>query len=167
MSNKQKAIFSGNIISAYYFDQDYTTIEILYKIKDETHNYVVEANPDNEDYQALVAEGWDADKLAKGTEQYKREQSLEFNNTIQASVDAILEQTKMSITPEEGMRDISSDMFNIMLEKNTDKDMLFKFKLWALELDDIKKSTKATKTEIRKSKSILEGMAVIAPLILD
>ena len=34
MSNKQKAIFSGNIISAYYFDQDYTTIEILYKIKD-------------------------------------------------------------------------------------------------------------------------------------
>ena len=45
--------------------------------------------------------------------------------------------------------------------------MLFKFKLWALELDDIKKSTKATKTEIRKSKSILEGMAVIAPLILD
>ena len=161
------AIFSKNIITAHFINEDYTIIEILYKVKDDVHSHVVETDPTQLDYKALLDEGWDADKLAKGTEQYKREQSLEFNNTIQASVDAILEQTKMSITPAEGMRDISSDMFNIMLEKNTDKDMLFKFKLWALELDDIKKSTKATKTEIRKSKSILEGMAVIAPLILD
>ena len=43
--------------------------------------------------------------------------------------------------------------------------MLFKFKLWALEVDNIKTGTKALKTEIRKSKSILEGMAIIAPLI--
>ena len=161
MNNKQEAIFSGNIISAYYFDQDYTTIEILYKIKDEIHNYIVEADPDNADYQALVADGWDTDKLAKGTEQYKREQSLEFNNSIQNAVDAILEQTKMSAKPAEGIRDISVDMFNIILEKNTDKDMLFKFKLWALELDNIKTCSKAIKTEIRKSNSILEGMWTI------
>ena len=37
------------------------------------HNYIVEVNPDNVDYQALLAEGWDTDKLAKSTEQYKRE----------------------------------------------------------------------------------------------
>jgi hypothetical protein len=182
MSNKQKAIFSGNIISAYYFDQDYTTIEILYKIKDEIHNYIVEADPDNADYKALLAEGWDVNKLAKSTEQYKKEQSFEFNNAIQTSVDTILQQSKLAIKQEwldEQAKNpdvldirssnpfISGDMFDLILEKNTDKDMLFKFKLWALELNDIKKSTKATKTEIRKSKSILEGMAVISPLILD
>ena len=100
MNNKQEAIFSGNIISAYYFDQDYTTIEILYKIKDEIHNYIVEADPDNADYQALVAEGWDTDKLAKDTEQYKIQQSKEFNDAVQSTVDTMLEQTKLSIKTE-------------------------------------------------------------------
>lgn len=167
MKKKPEAIFSNSIISAYYFDEDYATIEVLYEINDEIHNYIVEVNPDNIDYQALLAEGWDTDKLAKSTEQYKREQSLEFNTAIQTSVDAILEQSKMSIDIAEGARDISSDIFNIILEKNTDKDMLFKFKLWALELDNIKTSTKAVKSEIRKAQSLLAGMTTIAPFIND
>jgi hypothetical protein len=176
------AIFSKNIITAHFINEDYTIIEILYKVKDDVHSHVVETDPTQLDYKALLDEGWDTDKLAESTEQYKREQSFEFNNAIQASVDAILEQSKVAIKQEwldEQAKNpdvldirssnpfISGDMFDLILEKNTDKDMVFKFKLWALELDDIKKSTKATKTEIRKSKSILEGMAVIAPLILD
>jgi hypothetical protein len=161
MKKKPEAIFSNSIISAYYFDEDYATIEVLYEINDEIHNYIVEVNPDNIDYQALLAEGWDTDKLAKSTEQYKREQSLEFNTAIQTSVDAILEQSKMSIDPAEGSRDISSDIFDMILQDN--KDMLFKFKLWALELDNIKTSPKSVKTKIRKCKSIIEGMTVIAP----
>ena len=163
MKKKPEAIFSNSIISAYYFDEDYATIEVLYEISDEIHNYIVEVNPDNVDYQALLAEGWDTDKLAKSTEQYKREQSFEFNNAIQTSVDTILEQSKMSVDSVKGSIDISSDMFDIILQKNTDKDMLFKFKLWALELDNIKSSTKTIKNKIRKSKSIIEGMAIIAP----
>jgi hypothetical protein len=168
MKKKPEAIFSNSIISAYYFDEDYATIEVLYEINDEIHNYIVEVNPDNIDYQALLAEGWDTDKLAKSTEQYKREQSLEFNTAIQTSVDAILEQSKLAIKSEmfdNGARDISGDMFNIILEGNTHKDMLFKFKLWALELDNIKTSTKAVKTKIRKCKSIIEGMTIIAPYV--
>jgi hypothetical protein len=161
MKKKPEAIFSNSIISAYYFDEDYATIEVLYEINDEIHNYIVEVNPDNIDYQALLAEGWDTDKLAKSTEQYKREQSLEFNTAIQTSVDAILEQSKMSIDPAEGSRDISNDIFDMILQDN--KDMLFKFKLWALELDNIKTSPKSVKTKIRKCKSIIEGMTVIAP----
>lgn len=163
MKKKPKSIFSGNIISAYYFDQDYTTIEVLYEINDEIHNYIVEVDPSNIDYQALLGEGWDTDKLAKSTEQYKKDQSANFNNAIQASVDIILEQSKMSVDSVKGSIDISSDMFDIILQKNTDKDMLFKFKLWALELDNIKSSTKTIKNKIRKSKSIIEGMTIIAP----
>lgn len=163
MKKKPEAIFSNSIISAYYFDEDYATIEVLYEINDEIHNYIVEVNPDNIDYQALLAEGWDTDKLAKSTEQYKREQSFEFNNAIQTSVDAILEQSKMSIDIAEGAQDISSDIFDMILQDN--KDMLFKFKLWALELDNIKASPKSVKSEIRKCKSIIEGMSIIAPLI--
>ena len=176
MKKKPEAIFSNSIISAYYFDEDYATIEVLYEISDEIHNYIVEVNPDNVDYQALLAEGWDTDKLAKSTEQYKREQSFEFNNAIQASVDTILEQSKNTIKQEwldelakkpdvldirSSNPFISGDMFDLILENNTDKDMLFKFKLWALELDNIKASNKTIKNEIRKSNSILEGMFII------
>ena len=115
MKKKPEAIFSNSIISAYYFDEDYATIEVLYKINDEIHNYIVEVNPDNIDYQALLAEGWDTDKLAKSTEQYKKDQSANFNNAIQASVDIILEQSKMSVDSVKGSIDISSDIFNIIL----------------------------------------------------
>jgi|TARA_B110000858_G_scaffold193984_1_gene247563 hypothetical protein len=174
------AIFSKNIITAHFINEDYTIIEILYKVKDDVHSHVVETDPTQLDYKALVAEGWDVDKLAKSTEQYKRDQSFEFNNAIQASVDTILEQSKIAIKQEfldEQAKNpdvldtrssnpyLSGDMFDIILRGNTDKDMLFKFKLWALEVDNIKTGTKALKTEIRKSKSILEGMAIIAPLI--
>ena len=180
MKNELKAIFSNNIITAYYFNQDYTTIEILYKIKDEIHNYIIEADPDNPDYKALVAEGWDVDKLAKSTEQYKREQSADFNTAIQNSVNTILEQSKNTIKQEwldeqakkPDVLDIrssnpylSGDMFDLILEGNTDKDMIFKFKLWALELDNIKKSTKAIKSKIRKAQSLFEGISIITPLM--
>ena len=199
MKGKPKSIFSGSIISAYYFDTDYATIEVLYDINDEIHNYILEADPDNPDYKALLAEGWDNEKLAKATEQYKREQSFEFNNAIQASVDTILQQSKLAILEESrvilhkelsdskdimkkeiideqaknpSVLDIRSsnpfltvDMFDIILEGNTNKDMIFKFKLWALELDNIKTSTKAVKTKIRKAKSLFEGISIIAPLM--
>ena len=114
MKNELKAIFSDNIITAYYFNEDYTSIEVLYNIKDKIHSYILEADPNNPDYKALVAEGWDVDKLAKDTEQYKKEQSTDFNNAIQTSVDIILKQTKMSIDPVKSVRDISGDMFNII-----------------------------------------------------
>ena len=182
MKKKPEAIFSNSIISAYYFDEDYATIEVLYEINDEIHNYIVEVNPDNVDYQALLAEGWNTDKLAKSTEQYKREQSFEFNNAIQASVDTILEQSKNTIKQEwldelakkpdvldirSSNPFISGDMFDLILEGNTNKDMIFKFKLWALELDNIKTSPKSVKTKIRKAKSVFEGISIIAPLVVD
>ena len=56
-------------------------------------------------------------------------------------------------------------MFDIILEGNKNKDMIFKFKLWALELDNIKKSSKTIKSKIRKAQSLFEGISIITPLM--
>ena len=50
--------------------------------------------------------------------------------------------------------------FDFMI-KSEDPDILFKFKLWALETDIVENATKEQKSKLRKAKSILEGFAVL------
>jgi len=56
---------------------------------------------------------------------------------------------------------VESIIFDFMYANNDNKDELFKFKLWALELEEIKKAPKEIKSAIRKAKKITEGIAII------
>lgn len=57
----------------------------------------------------------------------------------------------------------SNSVYELWIDNNTLKDEVFKFKLWALELPEIKeKATKEQKSSLRKVKSIAEGIAIIA-----
>ena len=166
-----------NVITAYYYNDDYSDIEVLYSIGDKIHSAVIEADPNQSDYKDLAAAGYDTDKLAEGTEKYKREQSASFNNLIQDQVNFLLEEAqgelKIQLQAIEsdivvGKQDlkrlalsVDSDLYDTLLDSNGDKDNLFKFKLWALELEFIKSSGKATKSRIRKAKSVFEGMGIV------
>jgi hypothetical protein len=59
---------------------------------------------------------------------------------------------------------VDSLLFDTLLDNNEDKDNLFKFKLWALELEFVKSGTKANKSRVRKAKSVFEGMGIINEL---
>jgi len=134
MSNKQEAVFSKSIISAYYFNDAYDTIEILYKLGDNIHSYVVEADPKQADYKDLVAEGWDTDRIMEET--YTRIQN--FNNNA-AEVD------------------VENLLTHVLSE---DPDALFKFKLSIFSNDAIKLNKAETKN-MRKAKSVLECCALL------
>jgi hypothetical protein len=47
------------------------------------------------------------------------------------------------------------------IAEDTDKDTLFRFKLWALETKDLKESSKELKSKMRKAKTMIEGFAVL------
>ena len=66
------AEFSGSIDTAYYVNEDYSLIEVVYTNPNgEKINYMVEAD-DNADYRALVEEGYDLETLLDRTSEYKR-----------------------------------------------------------------------------------------------
>jgi len=52
------------------------------------------------------------------------------------------------------------DYFELFVA-DTDKDNLFKFKLWALENSIMQSATKEEKSKIRKASSILEGLSIL------
>ena len=190
-----------NVVTAHYCDEAYENIEVVYNIGEETHVYVIQADPKDNDYKALVKAGWDTEEIAAGTERYKREQSQDFNLMIQGQVENLLEEAKAELKQQllqiesdimigqkhvqknkleimEGKQDIikgkqnlkgialsvDSLLFDTLLDNNEDKDNLFKFKLWALELEFVKSGTKANKSRVRKAKSVFEGMGIINEL---
>lgn len=195
------AEFSGKIIDAYYFNEDYTEIEVIFKNEDgKFHSYIIEANPHHSDMIALEAEGWTVQKLALATAEYKRQQSKAFSSSINVLVQERLKevintsfkdkenelkeiekelqaQRKILLTSgslEEIEKELRSQrkvlddqMYDLILNINQDKEYLFKFKLWALEQPVIKNSSKTVKSELRKSKTILEGLSILHNVVSE
>ena len=86
------AEFSGSINTAYYINEDYSLIEVVYTNPNgEKINYMVEVG-DNGDYQALVEEGYDLEKLLDGTSEYKRVHAKQFGEMVNAEAQALAEE---------------------------------------------------------------------------
>ena len=191
------AEFSGAVKTAYYVNEDYSLIEVVYTnpIGEEV-NYMIEAD-DNADYLALVEEGYDTETLLDRTSEYKRVHNAEFNaivNTLAKSLaDEMIgttvlkkEYTKTKVQLEEvkgemleftaeseqKLAKIGGEEFDaIQRSKNTifqfiwdaddNRDELFKFKLWALELDFVKSADKTIKSSLRKAKTIIDGLVIL------
>jgi hypothetical protein len=165
------AEFSGKVVDAYYFSEDYTMIEVIYKNdNNEMVSYVLEANPEHSDMQDLEADGWTVEKLAESTVEYKKQQSTAFSEAIQKQVDEIINESQMQLKKKlnnlEQQIHIKSKMadeelYDKIISSNEDNDSLFKFKLWLLEQPNIKKADRKVKTDIRKAKTIVEGFAIL------
>ena len=86
------AEFSGAVETAYYMNEDYTLIEIVYKnSNDELIKYMIEVG-DNADYEALVAEGYNEEELVERTSEYKRVHGKEFGELVNTQAQALAEE---------------------------------------------------------------------------
>lgn len=52
-------------------------------------------------------------------------------------------------------------IFQFIWDADNNKDELFKFKLWALELDFVKSADKTVKSSLRKAKTIIDGLVIL------
>ena len=143
-----------NIVTAHYVDEEYTNIEVLYSIGEEIHVYVLPADPEDNDYKALVKAGWDANTLAEHTTRYKREQRRGF----EAMVVGIAEADGLSINNLQ-----QDEVFDLVIDtmtKELDEESLFRFKLKIFDNKAVKAiNDRGIKAEIRKAKSIPEVIA--------
>lgn len=179
------AEFSGKIVEARYTDVEYTIVEVLYRGDDKnTYSYALRANPESQDWIDLIADGWDQDKLIEQTIAYKRAASNAWNEQVNAAASALIDQLLAQKSDTQSEFDVLSlaqlsnlnaeeyekrqeaeaygyDIYNFIMDKNLDKDELFKFKMWALDLDFVKSKDTETKSALRKVQSILDGLTMI------
>jgi len=191
------AEFSGAVDAAYYMDENYSLIEVVYtNPNNEKVNYMVEVG-DNADYNALVSEGWDPEKLVETTSEFKRESAREFGELVNAQAQALAEEMlgmrflmerkeilekqtaeldQQTQEKENQLLSLDQDVkvktnkvdhavYEFIRDNNESKEELFKFKLWALEQDVVKKSDKSIKSSIRKSTRITSAMAIYNDLL--
>ena len=191
------AEFSGAVDAAYYMDENYSLIEVVYtNPNNEKVNYMVEVG-DNADYNALVSEGWDPEKLVETTSEFKRESAREFGELVNAQAQALAEEMlgmrflmerkeilekqtaeldQQTQEKENQLLSLDQDVkvktnkvdhavYDFIRDNNESKEELFKFKLWALEQDTVKKADKSIKSSIRKSTRITSAMAIYNDLL--
>jgi Glu-tRNA(Gln) amidotransferase subunit E-like FAD-binding protein len=191
------AEFSGAINTAYYMNEEYSLIEVVYtNPNNEQINYMIEVG-DNADYHALVSEGWDTERLVETTSEFKREHARSFGELINAEAQALAEEMlgmrflmerKEQLEKQTAELDeeaqakanqllsldqdvkvktnkVDHALYDFIRDNNESKEELFKFKLWALEQEEVKASDKKVKSSIRKSTRITEAMAIVDTLI--
>lgn len=191
------AEFSGKIVSAFYANEAHDIIKVRWDDNGTLNVYHLPVDKKNQDFQDLVAEGWDAEKLLDEMAEELRGQSQAFNSVIQEQAKAlakemlgmnVLEEEKKRLEEEKTQLDskvnekeqiligldkevkvktnaVDTAFFQSLWEINENKEELFKFKLWALELDAVKNADKSVKSSIRKANRISQGMAILDDLI--
>jgi hypothetical protein len=170
--------FSGKIVSAFFADEERNMVKIRWDDNGTLNVYHVPVDDNNADYQELLNEGWDIDRLIDETAEAKRGESRAFSELVNDAARSIIEEmqaesveaAKIALATAKAEADAANarpvntekieGAFDFMI-KSEDPDILFKFKLWALETDIVENATKEQKSKLRKAKSILEGFAIL------
>jgi len=251
-------IFGGEVIKAYFQNNDYNTITAEIKIDGEVHAYHVLASKKSAEMEELNKLGYTKDKLIELTSEEKRIQYNQYNQLVQQRANELfwtqgekMREWEASIAKreqetienfkqwEQGLKEWSKDLeersrsvgdwdeklkaweaniksheqnlnvwqagieeneknlnawqagieekeltldqmtaksinrsmenfhFDTIYNKNWSKDDIFKTKLWALELDEVRSSDKSLKSRIRKSRSIMEVFAIMTEVIKE
>lgn len=184
------ADFSGKIVDAQYANAEYSLVKITYEQDDVLYAYHLGVDPSHPEWKEFVAEGWDHEKLLESTENVKRSQAAAFNTEVLAAARVLAEEmVGMSIIKDEKERllgqvestkkqlldldktakvrtkSVDGELYDYLLNENNSKEELFKCKLWALELEVVKNSTKEVKSSIRKAMRITEVLSIVDNLV--
>lgn len=207
------AEFTGKVVKAYYISEGHKDIEVIFDTDGQGKyaRFLVQVDEDDYYYKALQEEGWDLDKIAEDTAEYKRAESERFGIIVNKAAEQLArEMLGMQTLNEEKQRllreaeelqkhredlkksvdkiakdvdakeadlrgldqtikvqtnQADSIVFSYILEKNNDKEELFKMKLWALELDVVKDADKEIKSKIRKTTTMTGVFGILDTLM--
>lgn len=156
------AEFSGKIIEAVFLDIDCSIIKVRYEDGEgKIAIFNLEVDPSNKDYQELISEGWDNERIAEATAEFKRAQSLAFNIEVETAAKKILEEKfGEDFASKDNPDSDGSISWENLLNLNEDKDEIFKFKIWAFESPAMKDATAASKKDLRKAPTLMKAIAI-------
>jgi len=155
------AIFSGNIIEAYYANSDNDTIEVIYKQGEKAINHFLKVDYNDQDFKDLIAE-YDTDKIAGSTIARNRNYARQLSELVDAGIRAKTDtKEKVRVTVD----DFIDSLINFNSEEKQSSEILFALKVKLFEHEKVKTSTdKDTKSALRAAKSPIEAIKLFDKL---
>ena len=163
------AIFTDKVVSATFMDYPQNTIvDVIYKEGDQNIAYTLEVDFTQEDFKALLQEVT-LEEIEKDTKHVIEAESAFFEKVINDEINQRWTKEKENQIVKDIVENKSltaSEVLSVLFEKNEDKDFLFNMKIAILDDNEISKSKdKTLKTNIRKSRSVLEILSYISDIM--
>ena len=151
------AIFSGNIIEAYYANENNDTVEVIYKQGEQAINHFLKVDYKDQDFKDLIAE-YDTDKIAGSTIARNRNYARQLSEMVDAGIRAKTDKKeKVKVT-------IDNFIDSLINYKNDDKqsaETLFALKVKIFENDKVKScDDKELKSSLRSAKNPVDLISI-------
>ena len=149
------AIFSGNIIEAYYANENNDTVEVIYKQGEQAINHFLKVDYKDQDFKDLIAE-YDTDKIAGSTIARNRNYARQLSEMVDAGIRAKTDKKeKVKVTID----DFIDSLINFKSADKQSAEILFAMKVKLFEHEKVKSCTdKDIKSGIRSAKNPIEAI---------
>ena len=155
------AIFSGNIIEAYYANENNDTVEVIYKQGEQAINHFLKVDYKDQDFKDLIAE-YDTDKIAGSTIARNRNYARQLSELVNAGIQSRTDKNeKVKVTID----DFIDSIINFDNKNEQCNEILFALKVKLFENDIVKNSAdKDTKSLLRSAKTPVEAIKLFDKL---
>ena len=149
------AIFSGNIIEAYYANSENNTVEVIYKQGEKAINHYLKVDYKNQDFKDLIEE-YDTDKIAASTIARNRNYAKQLSDMVDQGIKAKTD-VKQKISVEEYI----DSMLNYNSSDKQSAEILFALKVKVFENDKVKScEDKDLKASLRSPKTPVDLISI-------
>tara|TARA_B100000035_G_C20732480_1_gene436092 strand:- start:148 stop:618 length:471 start_codon:yes stop_codon:yes gene_type:complete len=153
------AIFSGNIIEAYYANSDNDTIEVIYKQGEQAINHFLKVDYNNQDFKDLIEE-YDTDKIAASTIARNRQYAKQLSDMVDQGI-----KSKTDVKQRVSVEEYIDSMLNFSSSDKQSAEILFALKVKVFEQDKVKScSDKELLKQLRSSKNPVELISVFSKI---
>jgi len=153
------AIFSGNIIEAYYANSDNDTIEVIYKQGEKAINHFLKVDYNNQDFKDLIEE-FDTDKIAASTIARNRQYAKQLSDMVDQGI-----KSKTDVKQRVSVEEYIDSMLNFNSSDKQSAEILFALKVKVFEQDKVKGcSDKELLKQLRSSKNPVELISVFSKI---
>ena len=153
------AIFSGNIIEAYYANSDNDTIEVIYKQGEKAINHFLRVDYKDQDFKDLIKE-YDTDKIAASTIARNRQYAKQLSDMVDQGI-----KSKTDVKQRVSVEEYIDSMLNFNSSDKQSAEILFALKVKVFEQDKVKGcSDKELLKQLRSSKNPVELISVFSKI---
>ena len=149
------AIFSGNIIEAYYANSDNDTIEVIYKQGEKAINHFLKVDYNNQDFKDLIEE-FDTDKIAASTIARNRQYAKQLSDMVDQGI-----KSKTDVKQKVSVEEYIDSMLNFNSSDKQSAEILFALKVKVFENDKVKScNDKDLKSSLRSAKTPVDLISI-------
>ena len=149
------AIFSGNIIEAYYANSENNTIEVIYKQGEKAINHFLRVDYKNKDFKDLIEE-YDTDKIAASTIARNRQYAKQLSDMVDQGI-----KSKTDVKQRVSVEEYIDSMLNFNSSDKQSAEILFALKVKVFENDKVKScNDKDLKSSLRSAKTPVDLISI-------